>query len=123
MKLNVVFLILVFIPITVGANENNIQMQMLDARIVGLERDIYKKYAELEKCEKETHGFKIAGVATLAATSVGVYANVKLKEKLSEVSKVGGVSVSKDDRSAEQISADNISELCLEFPDEPECKK
>ena len=60
----------------------DMRIQMLDAQIENLEHERAKKLAELQECEKQTKGFKIAGLSTLALTGVGVYANVKLSEAL-----------------------------------------
>ena len=71
----------------------DIRIQMLDAQIEQLEHERAQKLADLQECEKKTKGFKIAGLSTLALTGVGVYANIKLNEKLKKQSSVpSGVS-------------------------------
>ena len=44
---------------------------------------------ELESCEKNTRGYKIAGISTLAATGVGVVGNIALHNKIQEAQKGG----------------------------------
>jgi len=73
----VAFLLMVFCPLAVVASE----FDALDIRIRALEQERGQKLEQLLKCEKETRGFKIAGISTLAATGVGIYANVKLNER------------------------------------------
>ena len=58
------------------------QMQMLDNEIERLTKQRDEKYEALQDCERKTQGFKIAGIATLAATGLGIYGNIKLSEKL-----------------------------------------
>ena len=64
------------------AEEPSMQMQMLDNEIERLTKQRDEKFAALQKCEETTKGFKISGIATLAATGVGIYGNIKLAEKL-----------------------------------------
>ena len=58
-----------------------IDMQ-LDAQIKELITRRDKLKADLEACEKNTRGFKIAGISTLAATGVGVVGNIKLAQEI-----------------------------------------
>lgn len=58
-----------------------IDMQ-LDAQINELISRRDKLKADLESCEKNTRGFKIAGISTLAATGVGVVGNIKLAQEI-----------------------------------------
>lgn len=58
-----------------------IDMQ-LDAQINELITRRDKLKADLESCEKNTRGFKIAGISTLAATGVGVVGNIKLAQEI-----------------------------------------
>ena len=62
--------------------DTDMRIQMLDAQIERLERERTSRLADLQDCEKKTNGFKIAGLSTLALTGIGVYAYVKLNEKL-----------------------------------------
>lgn len=58
-----------------------IDMQ-LDAQINELITRRDKLKADLESCEKNTRGFKIAGISTLTATGVGVVGNIKLAQEI-----------------------------------------
>lgn len=58
------------------------QSQMLDSQIEKLTSERDSKYEALQKCEKKTKGFKIAGITTLVATGFGIYGNIKLSEKI-----------------------------------------
>ena len=58
-----------------------IDMQ-LDAQINELISRRDKLKADLESCEKNTRGFKIAGISTLTATGVGVVGNIKLAPEI-----------------------------------------
>jgi hypothetical protein len=86
---------------------------LLDHQIEQKEREKAEKIAELKSCEKNTQGFKIAGIATLAATGAGVIGNIALHEKLSSggSGSGGGAGEAKgaaaDTRSQEEVSADN----------------
>ena len=58
-----------------------IDMQ-LDAQINELISRRDKLKNDLESCEKNTRGYKIAGIATLGATGVGVVGNIKLAQEI-----------------------------------------
>lgn len=58
-----------------------IDMQ-LDAQINELITRRDKLKSDLESCEKNTRGYKIAGIATLGATGVGVVGNIKLAQEI-----------------------------------------
>lgn len=68
-----------------------IDMQ-LDAQIQDLISRRDKLKSDLEACEKNTKGYKIAGISTLAATGVGVYGNIRLAQEIQKAkeSKSGG---------------------------------
>lgn len=85
--MNKIILIFALFPISVFAMSQQTQLDMLNAQIATLEKQYAEKYTELKKCEKQTKNFKIAGISTLAATGVGIYANIKLHEKLSKMHK------------------------------------
>ena len=87
-KIAVVFIVLL-LPCFVRADDSMLG-QMLDAQIASLEREYSEKMSVLQQCEKETKGFKIAGITTLTLTGVGIYANQKLSEKLKQSSTGGG---------------------------------
>lgn len=106
-----IILIFVFLPLAVFAMPQQAQLDMLNAQIATLEKEHTEKYTALKKCEKETKNFKIAGITTLAATGVGVYANVALHKKLSELKNSGGGGAQTIQRTqAEQQAQDD--ELC-----------
>ena len=111
-----VFLLFCIIP---AYADSDIEEQILDAQIAKLEKEIETKYKTLEKCAKENHNYKIAGVATLAATGVGIYANVKLNEKLLKISGGGSGSdgTGVDMRNQEQKNCD----ACDLLPDIEGC--
>ena len=84
----VIAIILMFIPIVSMADMNlDLRNQMLDSEIVKYTNTRDEKYEALKQCEKNTKGFKIAGITTLIATGVGVYGNIKLAKDLKNVSK------------------------------------
>ena len=66
----------------VAASDIDFTNRMLDSEIERLTKQRDEKFAALQKCEETTKGFKIAGIATLAATGVGIYGNIKLSQKL-----------------------------------------
>ena len=86
------------------AMDAHIQHQMLDSRIEKLQAEYDAKYAELQECAKSVKGFKIAGITTLAATGVGIGANIALHNKLKSMqaaSSATGTSIIKDNRPQE----------------------
>ena len=100
----------------VAIAETNLRIQMLDAQIEKLESERATKLADLQKCEKETKGFKIAGLSTLALTGVGIYANVKLNEKIANISGSnaymgGNDSNMRDNRSQIDKDCSSVKEL------------
>lgn len=114
-KLFAVFVILC--PL-VGYGMPSIKMQMLDADIERLTKERDTKYEELKNCEKNTQGFKIAGLTTLVATGIGVYGNIKLYQKLNGSSASrggrGGASGGPviDNRSQEAKDEDSCETMC-----------
>jgi hypothetical protein len=116
-KYEVFFFALIGWSVAIPAVGANIHLDMLDARIQKMEQERAEKYAALQKCEKETKGFKIAGISTLAATDIGVYANIKLHEKLSNMTEAGPavlVGLAADGKTQEQRNA-NIDDLFAEL--------
>lgn len=79
---------LLLVPYITSADDS-MQSQMLDAQIEKLEQEYSEKLSALQQCEKQTKGFKIAGITTLSLTGVGIYANVKLADKLKKASSSG----------------------------------
>lgn len=84
--MNKFILIFALVPCSCFAASQRVHLDMLNSQIAMLEQQRTEKYAELKKCESETKNFKIAGISTLAATGVGIYANVALHKKLSNLS-------------------------------------
>jgi len=106
-----------FVPtLVIGSNDEEFRNQMLDNEIERLTMQRDEKYAELQKCEKSTKGFKIAGITTLVATGVGVYGNIKLSQKIKGkkaiVSSGGGLNakVLTADESQKQMCDDDCGE-------------
>jgi len=60
-----------------------IDMQ-LDAQIQEMIGRRDKLKSDLESCEKNTRGYKIAGISTLTATGIGVVGNIKLAKDIEE---------------------------------------
>ena len=96
----------------------DMRIQMLDAQIANLECERAKKLTELQECEKQAKGFKIAGLSSFALTGVGIYANVKLNDALKKANSKdpggGGNSKMVDHRSQEDKNCDSM-ELFLEL--------
>ena len=117
----VVFLIGAFLCAVARADTPD----FMDAQIAELtaRRDALR--AEIESCENNTHGYKIAGIATLAATGVGVVGNIALHNKIKEVQKggthsgsSGGSGVAQDTRSTEQKVSEECQMFCADMPEE-----
>lgn len=83
--MNKIILIFSLFPLSVFATSQQEQLDMLNAQIATLEKQHAEKYAELQKCEKQTKNFKITGISTLAATGVGIYTNIALHQKLASL--------------------------------------
>ena len=106
-----------------------IDMQ-LDAQIKELITRRDKLKADLEACEKNTRGFKIAGISTLAATGVGVVGNIKLaqeieKQKLLKGRGGGGYAGGSgaggpkaDTRTEEQKASAECQMFCADMPED-----
>ena len=108
----------------VAASDIDFTNQMLDSEIERLTKQRDEKFAALQKCEETTKGFKIAGIATLAATGVGIYGNIKLSQKLKGKDKTGsgGNGAVIDNRSRSEIDAASCRQVdCPE--DLEECEK
>ena len=87
----VIPLILLICPIVSICEElPDMNEQILDAQIEKLTQERDEKYAALQECARKTKGFKIAGITTLAATGVGIYANIKLAQKRNGKDSNGG---------------------------------
>jgi hypothetical protein len=93
----------------------DLRLDILNKRIESLEAENERKYKALEKCEKETKGFKIAGTLTVASAGVGITANIVLHNKLKNMGSGGatGSGSQSDNRS----DADKLSEECAGFCD------
>ena len=130
MKSKIILLVGVFMTFSAYGETDYIDMQIHELE---MRRDELKK--EIAECEQNTRGYKIAGIATLGATAVGVVGNVKLAEKIKvlEQSKSGGGysggggsggGVKVDTQSQEQrdeSSCREFEKLGIELPEE--CKK
>ena len=94
---------------------SDIQIQILNAQIEQLTTERDAKRQMLDSCQNKRQKLKIAGIATLATTGVGVGANVVMASKLAGAES-GGVSASgsgmpADTRSQEQKNCD----ICARF--------
>lgn len=110
----ILIVFLIFVPVVSSADTGlDIRDHMLDSEIERLTLQRDEKYEALQKCEKNTKGFKIAGITTLVATGIGVYGNIKLSEKL-KGKKVGGGKSARvmDNRSQEEKNEDSNNVLC-----------
>ena len=87
MKNKIVILIGMFACFAVYAETDYIDIQIRELQQC---RDALQ--AELDACEENTRKFKIAGVATLGATGVGVVGNIALHNEIKKIeqSKNGG---------------------------------
>lgn len=87
MKNKIVILIGMFACCGAVAETDYIDIQI---RELQQRRDALK--AELDACEENTRKFKIAGIATLGATGVGVVGNIALHNEIKKIeqSKNGG---------------------------------
>ena len=77
----IIFICSLFVCSARADTVDYIDMQ-LDAQINELISRRDKLKADLEACEKNTRGYKIAGIATLGATGVGVVGNIKLAQEI-----------------------------------------
>ena len=80
MKNKIVILIGMFACCAVHAETDYIDIQI---RELQQRRD--ELQAELDACEENTRKFKIAGVATLGATGVGVVGNIALHNEIKKI--------------------------------------
>ena len=112
----ILFIFLMNFPFVVQADTDlDMRNQILDNQIITLTQKRDEKYEALQKCEKSTQGFKIAGLTTLVATGVGIYGNIKLAQKLqgNGNGRTGGSSALQEDkRSQEEKNNDGCEALC-----------
>ena len=80
MKNKIVILIGMFACFAVHAETDYIDIQIHELQ---QRRDALK--AELDACEQNTRGYKIAGIATLGATGVGVVGNIALHNEIKKI--------------------------------------
>ncbi len=87
MKNKIAILIGMFACFAVHAETDYVDMQIHELQ---QRRDALQ--AELDACEENTRKFKIAGIATLGATGVGVVGNIALHNEIKKIeqSKNGG---------------------------------
>ena len=113
-KIIAVFLFL--FPIAANAvSDLEMRNQILDNQIIDLTNERDTKYEALQKCEKSTKGFKIAGITTLVATGVGVYGNIKLSQKLNNKGSENGAFGNERviiNKTQEEKKDDNCALLC-----------
>ena len=136
MKVNkiIIFVGLICVCAAHADTVDYIDMQ-LDAQINELITRRDKLKADLESCEKNTRGFKIAGISTLAATGVGVVGNIKLAQEI-EKQKIlkgkggggysgggaaGTVADTQTQEQRDESSCNEFVKLGIELPEE--CKK
>ena len=110
------------------------EMDYIDMQIRELQQRRDALQAELDACEENTRKFKIAGVATLGATGVGVVGNIALHNEIKKIEQskngggygggsAGGGAPKADNRSDEQKDKDACQEfinLGIELPEECE---
>lgn len=123
MKIKIIILVGMFACVSAYG-----EYDYLDVQINELTAQRDKLKSELSACEKNTQGYKIAGISTLAATGVGVYGNVRLAQEIKKVkeSKNGGGGYSggavggvpKDTRTEEHKVSDECKMFCGDMPDE-----
>jgi len=99
----------------------------IDMQIMELEqrRDALKN--EIAECEKNTKGYKIAGISTIAATGIGVYGNIALHNEIKKIEQSknggggfvgGGGGPQADTRPPEQKANDECQMFCADMPDD-----
>ena len=121
MKLRYLITLLVLYPcMAISGMSEDMRMQMLDSEIEKLTTERNQKYADLKQCEQTTKGFKIAGIATLVGTGVGVYGNIKIAQNLKNNGSAGGRGGGGDfgvpDKTQEQKMSDQCKALCVRAP-------
>lgn len=135
MKVNKIIIFVGFLMVCAAHADtvDYIDMQ-LDAQINELITRRDKLKADLEACEKNTRGFKIAGISTLAATGVGVVGNIKLAQEIEKQKTLKGkgggyagggsggtVADTQTQEQRDESSCNEFVKLGIEPP--PECKK
>jgi len=87
MKSKIILLVGVFACVSAYGETDYIDMQIQELE---QRRDELKK--QIAECEQNTRGYKIAGIATLGATGVGVVGNIALHNEIKKIeqSKNGG---------------------------------
>ena len=106
----------------------------IDMQIRELQQRRDELQAELDACEENTRKFKIAGVATLGATGVGVVGNIALHNEIKKIEQskngggysgggsAGGVQVdTQTQEQRDESSCNEFAKLGIELPEE--CKK
>jgi dienelactone hydrolase len=106
-------LLVLFVFVFNASYANDTLVQMLNAQIQQLTAERDAKRQMLADCQSKRQKLKIAGIATLATTGVGVGANVVMASKLASAES-GGVSASgsgmpADTRSQEQKNCDTCA--------------
>jgi hypothetical protein len=83
-------LLVLFVFVFNASYANDTLVQMLNAQIEQLTTERDAKRQMLDSCQNKRQKLKIAGIATLATTGVGVGANVVLSSKLAGAESGGG---------------------------------
>ncbi len=118
-------LLVLFVFVFNASYANDTLVQMLNAQIEQLTIERDAKRQMLADCQSKRQKLKIAGIATLATTGVGVGANVVLASKLASAES-GGVSTKgsgmpADTRTQEQKNCDSCAlfkQMNVPLPDE-----
>lgn len=109
-----IFMSLILTPVMVVAET----IDMLDYQINELTHRRDALRAELDACKQNTKKFKVAGIATLGATGLGVLGNIALHNKIQNMgegigSGVGGA-IAVDTRSEAQKIDDECAMFCAD---------
>lgn len=128
----IIFVGILFVCSGYAADTPDYIGMQLDAQIAELTSRRDKLRADLESCEKNTRGFKIAGISTLTATGIGVVGNIKLAKDIEEQKLLkgkgggsaaggrgGGAGGPKQDTRSEEEKANSDCEMfCESMPDQ-----
>ncbi|GHT00175.1 hypothetical protein FACS189421_11890 [Bacteroidia bacterium] len=116
-----VIFVLVIMPACADIADLSISDQMALARIPKLEQELADKTAQLDSCSNDMKKYKIAGISTMIATSIGIAANIKLNDKLKKMSGGGAGGRLSDTRPQSQKDDDGCALLCDLGAAPPEC--
>ncbi len=86
------------------------QNQMLDAQIEKLIKERDEKRDSLNRCVSQLKGYKVAGTSTMVATGLGLFANIKLNEKIKRMAVAdSSPGMPTDGRTQEQKNCDSCA--------------